>query len=98
MQLFGSCLGFAVLKKNPSLLEGLEFTPACEGISPLGYLQKVNQSPTQTKPYNMLRVLVNKMGYIPTWYVYKIFFFIFRLMRYTDVCFLSLPGVLFRRE
>ena len=25
----------------------------------------------------------------------KIFFFIFRLMRYTDVCFLSLPGVLF---
>ena len=24
----------------------------CEGISPLGYLQKVNQSPTQTKPYN----------------------------------------------
>ena len=28
MQLFGSCLGFAVLKKNLSLLEGLEFTPA----------------------------------------------------------------------
>ena len=26
----------------------------CEGISPLGYLQKVNQSPTQTKPYNTL--------------------------------------------
>ena len=24
----------------------------CEGISPLGYLRKVNQSPTQTKPYN----------------------------------------------
>ena len=24
----------------------------CEGISPLGYWQKVNQSPTQTKPYN----------------------------------------------
>ena len=24
----------------------------CEGISPLGYLQKVNQLPTQTKPYN----------------------------------------------
>ena len=23
----------------------------CEGISPLGYWQKVNQSPTQTKPY-----------------------------------------------
>ena len=26
----------------------------CEGISPLGYLQKVNQSPTQTKPYNTM--------------------------------------------
>ena len=24
----------------------------CEGISPLGYWQKVNQSPTQTKSYN----------------------------------------------
>ena len=24
----------------------------CEGSSPLGYWQKVNQSPTQTKPYN----------------------------------------------
>ena len=24
----------------------------CGGISPLGYLQKVNQSPTQTKPDN----------------------------------------------
>ena len=24
----------------------------CEGISLLGYWQKVNQSPTQTKPYN----------------------------------------------
>ena len=24
----------------------------CEGISPLGYWQKVNQSPTQTMPYN----------------------------------------------
>ena len=24
----------------------------CEGISPLGYWQKVIQSPTQTKPYN----------------------------------------------
>ena len=26
----------------------------CECISPLGYWQKVNQSPTQTKPYNTL--------------------------------------------
>ena len=27
----------------------------CEGIiSPLGYWQKINQSPTQTKPYNTL--------------------------------------------
>ena len=31
-------------------------------------------------------------------YVYKIFFFIFRLIRYTDVCFFSLSGVLFPRE
>ena len=28
MQLFGSCFGFAVLKKNLSLLEGLEFPRA----------------------------------------------------------------------
>ena len=28
----------------------------CEGISPLGYLQKVNQSPTQTKPYNTTQI------------------------------------------
>ena len=40
----------------------------------------------------------NKRGYIRTWYVYKIFFFIFRLMRYTNVCFFSLSGVLFPRE
>ena len=40
----------------------------------------------------------NKRGYIRTWYVYKIFIFIFRLMRYTDVCFFSLSGVLFPRE
>ena len=30
--------------------------------------------------------------------VYKIFCFIFRLMRYTDVCYFSLSGVLFPRE
>ena len=40
----------------------------------------------------------SKRGYIRTWYVCKIFFFIFRLMRYTDVCFFSLSGVLFPRE
>ena len=40
----------------------------------------------------------NKRGYIRTWYVHKIFFFIFRLMRYTDVCLFSLSGVLFPRE
>ena len=29
----------------------------CEGIiSPLGYWQEVNQSPTQTKPYNSITV------------------------------------------
>ena len=32
----------------------LDDTVRCEGISPLGYWQKVNQSPTQTKPYNTL--------------------------------------------
>ena len=26
----------------------------CEGISPLGYWQKVNQSPTQSKPYSAI--------------------------------------------
>ena len=25
----------------------------CEGISPLGYWRKVNQSPTETKPYQV---------------------------------------------
>ena len=42
----------------------------------------------------------NKRGYIRAWYVYKIneiFVFIFRLMRYTDVCFFSLSGCLFPR-
>ena len=33
MQLFGSCLGFAVLKKNLSLREGLEFTPAASATT-----------------------------------------------------------------
>ena len=40
----------------------------------------------------------NKRGYIRTWYVYKISFFIFLLMRYTDVCLFSLSGVLFPLE
>ena len=33
MQLFGSSLGFAVLKKNLSLLKGLEFTPAASATT-----------------------------------------------------------------
>ena len=33
MELFRSCLGFAVLKKNLSLLEGLEFTPAASATT-----------------------------------------------------------------
>ena len=28
----------------------------CECISPLGYWQKVNPSPTQTKPYNRMDI------------------------------------------
>ena len=40
----------------------------------------------------------NKRDYIRSWYVYKIFFFIFRLMRCADLCFFSLSGVLFPRE
>ena len=35
--------------------------------------------------------------YVPGTYT-KFSFFIFRLMRYTDVCFFSLSGVLFPRE
>ena len=35
-------------------MEKFGTTRICEGISPLGYWQKVNQSPTQTKPYNTL--------------------------------------------
>ena len=51
------------------------------------------------KVAHLLRVLqYNKRGYIRTWYVDKIFFFIFRLTKYTDVCFSSLSGVLFPRE
>ena len=30
------------------------YDAVCEGISPLAYWLKVNQSPTQTKPYNMV--------------------------------------------
>ena len=43
--------------------------------------------------YSTLRALSPVCGY-----VHKIFFFIFRLMTYTDVCFFSLSGVLFPRE
>ena len=71
MQLFGSCLGFAVLK-NLSLLEGFEFTPAASA----------------TTKWDI---------YVPGTYT-KFFFFMFRLMRYTDVCFFSLSGILFPRE
>ena len=35
----------------------------CEGISPLGYWQKVNQSPTQTKPYNTLPPFEQREGF-----------------------------------
>ena len=31
----------------------------CEGISPLGYWLKVNQSPTQTKPYTTIDTCKN---------------------------------------
>ena len=44
-------------------------------------------------PLLLLVVLLPSVGT-----VYKIFFFIFRLMRYTDVCLFSLSGVLFPRE
>ena len=30
----------------------------CEGISPLGYWQMVNISPTQTRPYNMSNLFI----------------------------------------
>ena len=39
-----------------------------------------------------------KRGYIRYVYCTKLFFFIFRLMTCTDVCFFSLSGVLFPRE
>ena len=32
---------------------------SCEGISLLDYWQEVNQSPTQTKPYNTYRLIFN---------------------------------------
>ena len=35
----------------------------CEGISPLGYWQEVNQSPTQTKPYNITRLAKLKLSF-----------------------------------
>ena len=38
---------------RPTKFECVWWTTQCEGISPLGYWQKVNQSPTtQTKPCN----------------------------------------------
>ena len=59
----------------PACFEELKTVPrtrGCEGISPLGYWQKVTQSPTQTKPYNTLppfeqRDSCLRMGlYVPT--------------------------------
>ena len=41
-------MDFAILQS------GFNLSEFCEGISPLGYWQKVNQSPTETKPYNTL--------------------------------------------
>ena len=38
----------------------------------------------------------NKRGYIRSWYVYNFFFFIFRLMRFTDVCFFHSRTFCFR--
>ena len=41
----------------------------CEGISLLSYWQKVNQSPTQTKPYNTLPPFEQRdswWSYVPT--------------------------------
>ena len=37
----------------------------CEGISPLGYWWKINQSPAQTKPYNkgVTYLLLIKVSY-----------------------------------
>ena len=72
-ELSGSCLGFAVLKNNISLLEGLEFTPPSSARTKKGVI------------------------YVPGTYT-NIFFLIFRLMRYADICFFSLSGVLFTRE
>ena len=42
--------GFELTTNSSSLTDDA----ICEGISPLGYWQKVNQSPTQTKRYNTL--------------------------------------------
>ena len=99
--LFGSCLGFAVLKNNLSLLEGLEFTPP---------------SSARTKGDIVYAVLKNNLSllegleftppssartkgdiYVPGTYT-NIFFLIFRLMRYAYVFFFSLSGVLFTRK
>ena len=38
----------------------------CEGISPLGYWQKLNQPPTQTKPYNNMSPWVPRI-WIEVW-------------------------------
>ena len=45
MQLFGSCLGFAVLKKNLSLLEGLDFTPPSSARTKGDIYVPVDKSP-----------------------------------------------------
>ena len=55
----------------------------CENTSPLGYWQKVNQSPTQTKPYNIhcahTRQALSVVNFNTKWYrrhILRLIFFI----------------------
>ena len=46
----------------------------CEGISPLGYLQKVNQSPTLTKPYNRKTNVGTSIASVPVYEYIRIWY------------------------
>ena len=57
MQLFGSCLGFAVLKKNLSPPEGLEFTPAASATKNGDIYVEPSNTTTSGKATDMIAVI-----------------------------------------
>ena len=53
-------LGFELTTNDPWSVDDA----ICEGISPLGYWQKVNQSPTQTRPVSYTHLTLPTTPYV----------------------------------